>query len=60
MVALLIMSTAAYFLADYYVTDVFAFDWYREKAQTAYKAVNFTYIRIIENIIMMACCYIHR
>lgn len=57
---LLLLSILAYTLADYYVTDVFAFDWYIEGAQTAYKVVNFTYIRIVENIILLTCCYLHR
>lgn len=56
----MVLVVGGYFLADYYVTDVFAFDWYEEDATETYKVLNFTYIRIIENIILLACCYLHR
>lgn len=49
-----------YILADYYVTDNFAYDWYEPTASYAYKYINFTYIRVLENAILIACCYLHR
>ena len=57
---LFVLSVVAYFLSDYYVTDIFAFDWYNSKAMAAYKMLNFTYIRIVENIILLVCCYLNR
>lgn len=57
---LIFLSFAGYFLADYYVTDNFAYDWYDPKASFAYRYVNFTYIRCFENAILIACIYLHR
>lgn len=59
-IAMIILSIIAYFLADYYVTGNFAFDWYNPKGSFAYKYVNFTYIRCLENAILIACIYLHR
>ena len=57
---LLLLSVVAYFLSSYYVTDIFALDWYDPAATEAYKFMNFTYIRIVENTILLTCCYLHR
>lgn len=54
------MIVAAYLLADYYVTDNFAFDWYSHNGRHVYTVLNFTYIRIFENYILLLCSYVHR
>ena len=54
------LAAAAYILADYYVTDNFAFDWYASEGRHVYTVLNFTYIRVLENYVLLLCSYVHR
>ncbi len=54
------LIVVGYFLADFYLTDNFALDWYSPKAKKVYGFTSFTFIRIAENFILILCAYIHR
>ena len=43
-----------------YVTSYAAFDWYDSSQQLYYKIINFSYIHILEIIILSICAYTHR
>lgn len=47
-------------MSDYYITDNLAYDWFYSKSVDLYTIFNFTYIRIIENFLLIFGVYIHR
>jgi hypothetical protein len=49
-----------FLFAEVYITDIESFDWFDPTYSFFYKTGNFTYIRIMENIILILCSYIHR
>lgn len=49
-----------YFLSDYYITDNFAYDWFVPDRSGYYKVINFTYMRVFENFVLLACSWLHR
>lgn len=47
-------------LSGNYVTSYGALDWYDSAQQSDYKIFNFTYIHILETVILAICAYKHR
>lgn len=50
----------SYVLSGIYITDNFSYDWYVPGHSDYYKIINFTYMRVLENFVLLACSWLHR
>ena len=55
-----LMTLQGYFSSDYYITGNLAYDWFAPNAVKMYWMINFTNARVIENILLVLCSYVHR
>jgi hypothetical protein len=54
------MVIISFFAADLFVTSYASFDWYYPAYKKWYLVFNFTYIHILEVILLGICAYVHR
>lgn len=58
--AFVVLTAVSCVCSNFYITDNVAYDWFDKQGSNLYKVINFTYIRILENFILLFGAYIHR
>jgi hypothetical protein len=49
-----------YLSSEEYITSYASYDWYSPENVNTYKVLNFSYVHILEVIILAVCAYSHR